>query len=251
MGGGVGWLVALGVAPRGQRFEVPAVLLGERLRGIYRLLASEGIGCSPTTVSRTVTQRNRLRVSGRPRRFSEDMRVVARQARVIKDHARVLDSTPIYDAVAKQDTVTQLRAAVRKSAARVARQAGGGGPAGSCRAATTYASAGKPPCDWDDRDARDALVDALVRDASAALAALDGETLEPAAAEAASLLALVAGQDVEAGDDGVFRIARRVAPDRVISSTPPWIPRPATGIKAEAAASTVTRAMSASIPTPS
>ncbi|WP_373167871.1 transposase, partial [Mycobacterium marinum] len=32
------------------------------------------------------------------------------------------------------------------------------------------------------------------------------------------LLALVAGQDVEAGDDGVFRIARRVARDRLIST---------------------------------
>jgi hypothetical protein len=34
-------------------------------------------------------------------------------------------------------------------------------------------------------------------------------------------LALVAGQDVDAGDDGVFRIARRVAPDRVISTVDP------------------------------
>ncbi|WP_373168051.1 transposase, partial [Mycobacterium marinum] len=32
------------------------------------------------------------------------------------------------------------------------------------------------------------------------------------------LLALVAGQDVETGDDGVFRIARRVAKDRTIST---------------------------------
>jgi hypothetical protein len=35
-------VVALGVAPKRQRFETPAVLLGERLRGIYRLLAVEG-----------------------------------------------------------------------------------------------------------------------------------------------------------------------------------------------------------------
>ena len=34
-------------------------------------------------------------------------------------------------------------------------------------------------------------------------------------------MALVAGQDVEAGDDGVFRIARRVARDRVISTVDP------------------------------
>ena len=35
-----------------------------------------------------------------------------------------------------------------------------------------YASLGKPPCDWDDPKAREALVDALVRDAHAALEAL-------------------------------------------------------------------------------
>jgi hypothetical protein len=81
-----------------------------------------------------------------------------------------------------------------------------------------YAGPGKPVCDWDDPAAREVLVDALVRDCAAALAALDGEELEGPAADAVGLLAVVAGQDVEAGDDGVFRIARRVAADRVIST---------------------------------
>ena len=81
-----------------------------------------------------------------------------------------------------------------------------------------YATLGKPPCDWDDPKAREALVDALVRDAQAALDALDGHELDGPLAQAAELLALVAGQDVEAGEDGVFRIARRVARDRLIST---------------------------------
>src|SRR4051812_26086193 len=160
-----------------------------------------------------VGQRNRLRASDRPRRFLEDTRVVARQAGGIKDRARGLDSTPIYDAVATQDTVTQLRAAIRKLLRAL--------PAGLAERARAvlsrdddYASAGKPPCDWDDREAREALVDALVRDARAALAALEGEKLEPAANEAAELVALVAGQDVEAGGGGGVRIARRGAPGR-------------------------------------
>ena len=34
-----------------------------------------------------------------------------------------------------------------------------------------YAAAGKPACDWDDAAAREALVDALARDAHALLAA--------------------------------------------------------------------------------
>ncbi len=54
-------------------------------------------------------------------------------------------------------------------------------------------------------------MDALARDAQAALEVLDGRELDGPLAEAAQLLGLVAGQDVEAGEDGVFRIARRVA----------------------------------------
>jgi hypothetical protein len=70
-----------------------------------------------------------------------------------------------------------------------------------------------------------------VGDALAVLAGIearypDGEGLEPKAAEAVALLALVAGQDVEPaeGSDGTdvrWRIARQVAPDRMISTLDP------------------------------
>ncbi len=166
-----------------------------------------------------VGQRNRLRCSARPKRFLEDTKVVARQAGVMGGRVRVLDSTPVYDAVATQDTVTQLRSAIRKLLRALDRDYPA--VAAKVRAVLTrdddYAGPGKPPCDWDDPAAREALVDALVKDALAALAALEGESLEGAAADAAELLATVAGQDVEAGEDKVFRIARRVAVDRVIS----------------------------------
>jgi hypothetical protein len=124
------------------------------------------------------------------------------------------------DAVATQDTVIQLRAAIRKLLTIADRA----DPelAGAVRTALTrdddYTTLGKPPCDWDDPTAREALVDALVRDAQGALEAVDGRELEGALGEAAELLALVAGQDVEAGEDGIFRIARRVARDRLIST---------------------------------
>ena len=45
--------------------------------------------------------------------------------------------------------------------------------------------------------------------------------MEGAAAEAYELLALVAGQDVEEGEDHRFRIVRKVARDRVISTVDP------------------------------
>ena len=170
-----------------------------------------------------VGARNRLRGSVRPKRFLDDTRVMARQSGVMRDRVRVLDSTPIYDAVTTEDTITQLRAAIRKMLAAlrsdypilaaVARAA--------CRRDDDYVTAGRPVCDWDDREAKDALIDALVRDALAVLDVLDGEALAGAARDAAELLAVVGGQDVEQGADGRFRIARAVARDRVISTVDP------------------------------
>jgi hypothetical protein len=84
-----------------------------------------------------------------------------------------------------------------------------------------YATTGKPSCDWDDAAAREALVDALARDAYAVLAVLDGRKLEGEIASASQLVATVVGQDLERRDDGVFAIARRVAKDRVISTVDP------------------------------
>ena len=118
-------------------------------------------------------------------------------------------------------TVTQLRSAIRK----LLRLLQGSDLEAQVRAALRrdddYATPGKPPCDWDDPAARDALVDVLVRDARAALDAFDGARLAGALAEAVELLALVAGQDVEETDDGTFQIAKKVAKDRVISTVDP------------------------------
>lgn len=123
--------------------------------------------------------RNRLRASQRPRRLFEDTKVVAAQAGALKGRGRVLDSTPFYDAVATQDTVTQLRAAIRKLL--VVLDSIDPALAGRVRAVLErdddYATAGKPPCDWDEPAAREALVDELVHDALAVLAVLHGETL--------------------------------------------------------------------------
>ena len=134
-----------------------------------------------------------------------------------------MDSTILDDAVATQDTVTQLVAAIR----RVGREVPGA--AEQIAAVCTghdYSRPGKPMADWDDPQAKDALVSALVNDANALVAALQGRELDERAASAVALLALVAGQDVEPADgsdgrDGRWRIARKVAEDRVISVNDP------------------------------
>src|SRR4051812_49667130 len=89
-----------------------------------------------------------------------------------------------------------------------------------------YEDPGKPQIAWDDAEARATLVDALVGDAHRLLGHLPDQQLGPRAAEAVALLALVAGQDVEPaedsdGTDGRWRIARRVAPGRGISTVDP------------------------------
>ena len=86
----------------------------------------------------------------------------------------------------------------------------------------TMTPSGKPVCAWDDPDAKAALISGLVNDALAVIAAVDGVELTAEQADAVGLLGLVAGQDVEPGDDdGTWRIAQRVAPDRVISTVDP------------------------------
>jgi hypothetical protein len=186
----------------------------------WQAAAGADVGAAGFHPTALVGMRNRLRASARPRRLFEDTKVAARAAGAMKGRARVLDSTPVYDAVATQDTVTQLRAAIRKVLAGLDQA---GNPAARqvrqvLRRDDDYARAGRPPCDWDDPAARELLVDELVKDALGALGALDGQMLPPGAIAAADVLALVAGQDVEEGDDGVFRIARKTARDRVIST---------------------------------
>jgi hypothetical protein len=165
-----------------------------------------------------VDMRARLAHSEQPNRIFAVTLAVAGQAGLV-GRRRVLDSTPIYDAVATMDTVTLVRSAIRGLLAA----AGEREPAlrAVVRRDDDYASVGKPVCDYDDRVAREALVDALAKDAQALLVALEGQALPVALGQAAALVAAVVGQDLDEGDDGCFRIARRVAKDRSISTVDP------------------------------
>jgi Transposase domain (DUF772) len=152
--------------------------------------------------SSLVYWRNRIAKSARPHRVNDAVKTVIGQTGVLAGRRRrAVDSTILADAVATQDTVTQLVAAIR----RVSREVPGA--AEQIAAVCTghdYSRPGKPKIDWDDPAAKDALVSALVTDATALVAALQGAELDEAAASAVALLALVAGQDVEPaeGSDG-------------------------------------------------
>src|SRR6266704_1892254 len=158
-------------------------------------LAVDDAGFDPSSL---VYWRGRISRSERPHRVNEAVRKIVEQTGVLKGRRRrAVDSTILADGVATQDTITQLVSAVRKVAREVP------GAAEQIAAVCTghdYSAPGKPKIDWDDPAAKDALVPALV--------------------------ALVAGQDVEPaegsdGTDGRWRIARKVAEDRTISTVDP------------------------------
>ena len=195
--------------------------------------ALDDAGFDPSSL---VYWRNRIARSRRPHRVNDAVKTVAAETGVLRGRRRrAVDSTILADAVATQDTVTQLVSAIR----RVAREVPGA--AEQIAAACTgheYSRPGKPKIDWDDPAARDALVSALVNDANALVAALRPQDLDEPEAPALALLALVAGQDVEPaegsdGTDGRWRIAQKVAGDRVVSTvdlmrgTPASRPKPA------------------------
>jgi IS5 family transposase len=199
---------------------VDAVTFDLRWKAVCGLAVSAGAFHATTLTY----WRRRLAASDRPNRIFEAVKAVVAATGVLAGKTRrALDSTVLEDAVATQDTVTQLIGAIR----RVRREVPGAAVvvARHCTA-HDYDDLGKPAIDWDEPAARDRFLDSLVNDAHRVLAHLGDQPFEPRAAEAVALLALVAGQDVEPaegsdGTDGQWRIPRRVPPDRVVSTIDP------------------------------
>lgn len=198
----------------------------QELRCDLRWKAACGLGLHGTAFDPSLLSyfRRRLARSVRPHRIFDVVREVVRATGVLKGkHRRALDSTVLDDAVATQDTVTQLVSAIRAVIREVPQAAG---MAVKYCTAHDYASPGKPRIVWNDEEARAALVDALVGDALRLLGRLPEQNLGEKAANAVGLLALVAGQDVEPADgsdgrDGRWRISRDTASERVVSTVDP------------------------------
>lgn len=166
-----------------------------------------------------VDMRERLRLSERPDRTLDGALSAAKEAGLL-GRRRVLDSTPLYDAVTTMDTVTLIRSGIRGLL-----QTAGAGLEAELREAIgsgdDYASSAKPQIDWEDKGARERLIDSRAKDGYACLLLLDGRAVEPEVSEAARLLAAALAQDLEEGPDGVLRIRRGVARDRLLSTVDP------------------------------
>jgi IS5 family transposase len=174
-----------------------------------RSLADEGF--HPTVLT---LWRNKLRASERPQRIFDAVREVIDATNVLSGKTRrALDSTVLDDAVTRQDAIMQLVAQIRRVRRLV--------PAARALVLVAHDydnDPGKPVCAWNDRADIDRVVTELVTDAHTILATLAGAELDDVQAEAVGLLALVAGQDVEPGDDdGTWRIAQVTRPDRIVS----------------------------------
>ncbi|WP_405682504.1 IS1182 family transposase [Streptomyces sp. NBC_01238] len=198
----------------------------QELRCDLRWKAACGLGLNDMAFDPSLLAyfRRRLARSTRPNRVFEAVREVVKATGVLKGkHRRALDSTVLDDAVATQDTVTQLIAAVRA----VIREVPGADQVAAVQCtAHEYSDPGKPRIAWNDEEARAVLVDALVGDALRLLGHLPEQELGEKAANAVGILALVAGQDVEPakdsdGRDGRWRITQGTAYDRMISTIDP------------------------------
>lgn len=125
----------------------------QELRCDLRWTAACGLGLHDTAFAPSLLAyfRRRLARSTRPNRVFESMREVVNATGVLKGkHRRALDSTVLDDAVATQDTVTQIIAAVRA----VIREVPGGAEAAIVQCtAHDYIDPGKPRTAWSDQQA--------------------------------------------------------------------------------------------------
>ena len=192
----------------------------QRLRCDIRWKAAVGLSLTDGGFHPTVLTlwRARLRNSDRPERIFDAVRQVITESGVLENKGRrALDSTILHDAVATQDTVTMIASQIRRCRRLI--------PEASdlVLVAHDYESKTKPFCDWSDPESRSELVDGLVTDGLALIEAVEGVKLSPEQSDALGLLGVVTGQDVEPDPhrEGRWRIARRVARDRTISTVDP------------------------------
>jgi hypothetical protein len=175
-----------------------------------------------------------------PERIFDAVRSVIDRLGVLKARTRrALDSTLLDDAVATQDTATQLIAAIRRVCRLVP------GARDVTLSVHDYETSGKPLIAWDDPVAKAALIHGLVNDTLKLLVEFEGVAEEAEATSALGLLAMVAGQDVEQQDDGTWQIVRTWS----LTGSFLWsIPKPATCISPVRSIGTGSRPTSPSSP---
>jgi hypothetical protein len=138
---------------------------------------------------------------------------------------QIIDSTPMLGAAATQDSVRLVRHGVRKLLDAVgALDDDAGGRLGDGLEFDYARPNDKPDCRWREKSERERMLTRVAQDAERALRAVeqaDGLLDDERVADAYRLLRELVGQDFDVDDDGVPRLHRGTASDRIISTVDP------------------------------
>jgi transposase len=135
---------------------------------------------------------------------------------------QIIDSTPMLGAAATQDTVRLVRHGVKKMLDAIAAVDRGAARRLDDGLDFDYAQPNdKPDCRWREKAERERMLTRVAQDAERALQAVeraDGLLDDERVAGAHKLLRELIGQDFDIDDDGVARLHRGTASDRIIST---------------------------------
>lgn len=196
----------------------------ERARYDLRWKAGLHLGIDETGFDSTALTRFRARLVLHKKErafFEETVRAAQKYGLIDAKVAEVIDSTPVLGAGAVQDTYQLIRSAVRQMLKAVRKHPELQTRLQEVLKREDYAERGKPAVNWNDPEARNALLNEIVQDARTLLSETEGMDLEATAKAARELLSTVTEQDVDERSDGSVAIKQGVAKDRVISTTDP------------------------------
>lgn len=135
---------------------------------------------------------------------------------------QIIDSTPMLGAAATQDTVRLVRHGVRKLLDGVAGvDEGAAGRLDDGLEFDYLRPNDKPDCRWREKAERERMLTRVAQDAARALQAVEraeGLLEDDRVSDAHALLRDLIGQDFDIDDDGVPRLHRGTASDRIIST---------------------------------
>lgn len=180
-------------------------------------LALDDEGFSPNVLT---YWRNKIAASDTPHLIFELAKEVISNTGILHGrNKRALDSTVISDAVLTQDTFAQIVSQIK----RVRRMIPPLSQVPLSQVVDYSSSEKKPAIDYRDQKEKQEAISHLVTDAISLITAAEELDLTPEQADALGLLGLVAAQDVEIVDEkeGRFKLAKKVARDRVVSTVDP------------------------------
>lgn len=170
--------------------------------------------------------RARLLTSKQQRLVFTRFVTLAHEAGIVKGNSlQIIDSTHVLGAAAVQDTYTLIKTAIRKLLNSSRRK---NGPAKQAFDRLTlslnYSNKDKNDIQWDDRAARQKLLNQLVNDGRTLRQAIEAEPemeLSEEEKTALEMLSTITEQDIEEIEPGEVAIKQGVAKDRIISAHDP------------------------------